>query len=47
MIPNSSFAWWGAWLSSNKDKVVVAPKTWFLDKSYHGEDTVPDSWIKI
>ena len=47
VIPNSSFAWWGAWLSSNKDKVVVAPKTWFLDKSYHGEDTVPDSWIKI
>ena len=47
IIANSSLSWWGAWLSSSENKVVVAPKKWFANKSYDTSDLIPPDWIRI
>jgi len=47
IIANSSFSWWGAWLNSNPDKIVIAPKKWFNDLSLTNKDLIPELWMKI
>ena len=47
IIANSSFSWWGAWLSSNKDRFVIAPRRWFKSDSLNARDLIPESWHKI
>ena len=47
IIANSSFSWWGAWLSKNPHKIVIAPKKWFNDPCINTEDLVPESWNKL
>jgi hypothetical protein len=47
VIANSTFSWWGAWLSKYPKKIVVAPKKWFNDLSINTNNVTPDSWIRI
>ena len=47
IIANSSFSWWGAWLSTYNDKIVIAPKRWFGDPQYDIRDLLPNNWIKL
>jgi hypothetical protein len=45
VIANSSYSWWGAWLS--RDRITVAPKQWFSDTIVDSSDIVPERWIKL
>lgn len=47
IIANSSFSWWGAWLSKHKN--TISPYLWFnpSSKDYDDRDLVPENWIKI
>lgn len=49
IIANSSFSWWGAWLNTNADKLVIAPSKWFQDekKNVLLDQFYPEGWIKI
>lgn len=47
IIANSSFSWWGAWLSDYKEKIVVAPKQWFAQGNENSKDIVPERWIRL
>jgi hypothetical protein len=48
IISNSSYSYWGAWLSDNEDKTVIAPKGWFGSALKHDtKDLLPKEWITI
>jgi len=47
IIANSSFSWWGAWLNSNENKIVIAPHKWFDQKKSDTKSLIPESWIQI
>lgn len=48
IIANSTFSWWGAWLNSSKEKIVIAPKKWFVGKKNDTTiDLIPPEWKRF
>ncbi|MFP4486354.1 MAG: alpha-1,2-fucosyltransferase [Campylobacterales bacterium] len=47
IIANSSFSWWSAWLNTNPNKIVIAPKKWINDENYETPDICPIEWMRF
>ena len=51
IIANSTFSWWGAWLSKGVNKKICAPdpEKWFGPNNSHLDtcDIIPDEWIIV
>lgn len=46
ILANSSFSWWGAWLSRSTDSLVIAPERWYA-ADRPAPDLIPARWIRM
>ena len=46
IIANSTFSWWGAFLSTSENPLVIAPEPWFIGQ-IDPLHLIPENWIRI
>lgn len=44
IIANSTFSWWAAWLNSNPEKHVIAPRHWFTHQRFDISPLLLPTW---
>ena len=50
IIGDSTFSWWGAWLDTNLDKIVICPEKWLTDPEMNAaytQNLLPESWVRL
>lgn len=51
IIANSTYSWWGAFLNTNSNKIVISPKNWFnpnnLKLNKYSENLLLKDWIAL
>lgn len=47
VIANSTFSWWGAWLSMRESGVTIAPVEWFRNTNIRCDDLIPREWLRM
>lgn len=48
IISASTYSWWAAWINLNPEKVIVAPKKWYvLFNKRKTVNLIPSDWIKL
>jgi len=48
IIANSGFSYWGAWLNTNEEKLIISPKQWCADNKLNDRfKLIPKEWLKI
>lgn len=45
IISNSTFSWWGAWMNTNINRIVVAPSHWY--NGINTPDLFPKGWMVV
>lgn len=47
VLANSTFSWWGAWLASHPNQIVVAPRVWYHGQPRVDDSIVPRTWVRM